>query len=248
MSNPISGFGYLFRGISLIIQPGVKRFVIIPLLINVLLFVGLFWTLGSYVSDFIDYLLPSLPGWLSWLQHLLWLIFAILAGLIMFFTFTFVANLIGSPFNSFLSAAVEKHLTQQNPPGSDRKLLAEIGTMILSELKKWGYFGLWALLLLILTFIPVINIFSPVFWFIFGAWMLSVEYLDYPMGNHGLTFSEVRKEIANQRLNSLSFGSAVTIATLIPIVNFVVMPIAVAGATAMRVERYPLNKQIEQTS
>lgn len=240
MNDSIGGFGYLMLGLRLLTKPGVKRFVIMPLLINIALFGLLFWIAGDYFEQLVNYLLSLLPGWLEWLSKVLWLLFAILAGLIMFFTFSFVANLVGAPFNSFLAAAVEKHLTGTNPAGSERKLWAEFGVMMLGELKKWGYYALWAIPLLIVSwFIAPI---SPFLWFIFGAWMFSIEYLDYPMGNYGLTFSEIRKQIARKRMLSLSFGSAVTVATMIPIFNFIVMPVAVAGATAMRVDKFPITR------
>ena len=37
ISNPVTGAGYFFRGLSLINKPGVRRFVIVPLLINILI-------------------------------------------------------------------------------------------------------------------------------------------------------------------------------------------------------------------
>ena len=38
MANSLSGFGYFFRGMGLLTQPGLRRFVIIPLLANVAVF------------------------------------------------------------------------------------------------------------------------------------------------------------------------------------------------------------------
>jgi CysZ protein len=240
MKNPINGFSYLMQGLRLLSKPGVKRYVIMPLFINIALFALLFWLAGDYFEQLVNYLLSLLPPWLEWLSKVLWLLFAILSGLIMFFTFSFVANLIGAPFNSFLAAAVEKHLTGTDPAGSDRQLWAEFGVMMLSELKKWAYYALWSIPLLFVSWF--VAPLSPFLWFLFGAWLFSLEYLDYPMGNHGLTFSDIRKQIATQRMLSLSFGIAVTIFTMIPIFNFIVMPVAVAGATAMRVDRFPLTK------
>ena len=38
MANSLSGFGYFFRGLGLLTQPGLRRFVIIPLMANVAVF------------------------------------------------------------------------------------------------------------------------------------------------------------------------------------------------------------------
>lgn len=243
MSNPVSGFGYFLKGLTLITKPGVKRYVAIPVMINFVIFASLFWLLGGYVDEQIQKYVPDLPQWLAWIEWLIWVLFFLLAILFMAITFTFLANLVGAPFNSFLAAAVERHMTGRNPPGSERQIWAEFSVMMLSELKKWLYFLLWAIplaiisLMLLFVFPPVV----PIIWFIFGSWMYSIEYADYPMGNYGLTFSEIRKELAKKRMLSLGFGGTVTLASMIPVINFFVMPVAVAGATAMRIEQYPLS-------
>ena len=232
-----NGAGYLLKGFALLNQPGIKRYVIVPLLINILLFTCLVWLLSDQFSVFIDWLTPSLPDWLTWLTWLLWVVFALLAILLIFFSFTIVANLVGAPFNSYLAAAVELHLTGKKPAGGDLSLPAEITKSIKSETSKILYALLWMIPLLFITMIPGVNIISPVLWAWFGAWMLAIEYTDYPLGNHGYGFAEIRATLRQRRWLALGFGSAATLATIIPLVNFFVMPMAVAGATRMRVEQ-----------
>ncbi|MFO8024062.1 sulfate transporter CysZ [Thiohalophilus sp.] len=237
ISNPVTGASYLLRGLSLIGEPGVKRHVVIPLIINILIFAGLIWLLAAQFEVLLEWLMPTLPDWLAWLDSLLWFIFAITTGIAVFFSFTILANLVSAPFNSFLSAAVEKNLTGRSPI-SEVGFMEELVKAISGEIKKMLLFALIALALLIITLIPGINLIAPVLWIIFSAWMLSIEYLDYPLGNQGRSFPEIRRAIQQKRLLSLGFGGAVMIATLIPVFNFMVMPVAVAGATAMRVEQF----------
>lgn len=71
--------------------------------------------------------------------------------------------------------------------------------------------------------------------------MLALEYADFPLGNHGLGFTDIRNKLAEKRFLALGFGGAVMLGTMIPLFNFIVMPVAVAGATAMRVEQYSLD-------
>lgn len=237
-----NGAGYLLKGFSLLKQPGIKRYVIIPLLINIILFSGLIWLLSDQFSIFIDWLMPSLPDWLAWLTWLLWIVFALCAFLLIFFTFTIIANLVGAPFNSYLAGAVELHLTGNKPAGGDLALPAEIVKSIKSETTKILYALLWLIPLLIITIIPGVNIISPILWAWFGAWMLAIEYVDYPLGNYGLGFSEIKVKLKQHRWMALGFGGAATLATMIPLVNLFVMPMAVAGATKMRVEKISLNQ------
>jgi CysZ protein len=237
MSNPVKGAGYLMRGFGLIFKPGIRAFVIIPLLINTILFALLIVFGAQQFGDFMDWLMQFVPEWLQWLSWILWIFFGIAGLLIVFFTFSLLANLVGAPFNGFLAEAVEKYLGGEKPEDSGN-FWAEFVPSILHEVKKLGYFLAWAIPFLVLFLIPGINLIAPVTWFLFSAWMLALEYGDYPMGNHGLLFPAQRQRIGEKRLLSLGFGSAVSVATMIPVANFIVMPAAVAGATAMWVEQY----------
>ena len=60
--NPVRGAGYLLKGASLLPQPGLRRFVIIPLLVNVLLFVGAIWLLVKQFDAWVGYWLGFIPN------------------------------------------------------------------------------------------------------------------------------------------------------------------------------------------
>ena len=57
------------------------------------------------------------------------------------------------------------------------------------------------------------------------------------MENHNIYFSRARKELKGKKSITLGFGLTVMLATAIPLINFFVMPSAVAGATAMWLDR-----------
>jgi len=239
LGQPIAGAAGLLKGARLLSQPGLRRFVIIPVAINILLFTLSLWVLAAQFSPLVEGWLAFLPGWLDWLEWLFWLIFAVIAILLVFYTFSILANLIAAPFNGLLAEAVEQHLTGRPLPGGGSLLsaLKEAPIAILDELRKLGYFALRAIPLLILFWIPVLNLAAPLLWVLFSAWMMAVEYCDYPMGNHGVRFTEQRRRLRQRKLLSFGFGGATLFATMIPLVNFLVMPAAVAGATALWVEQ-----------
>lgn len=235
MRDFLKGFDYMLEGLRLIRQPGLRRFVLVPLAVNTLLFTGLIFAAISGFEWLLDYLLGFLPDWLHWLQYLLWPLFAVSILLILVYGFTLIANLIAAPFNSVLAEAVEKHLAGQSleQTGDWRALLADIAPSLWSELQKLGYFAVRALPLLLLFVIPGINLMAPLLWTVFSAWMLALEYADYPLGNHGLKFRDQRPRLRSRRLLSLGFGLSVLGLMLVPVVNFLAMPAAVAGATAL---------------
>lgn len=238
MSNPFAGASYLIRGYRLLLKAGIRRYVVIPLCLNTLLFALLIGFGIIQFNELVQWILPELPNWLQWLSWLLWIIFTLVSLLVVFFLFSLLCNLIAAPFNAILAQAVETHLLGETPTNakSKRQIMRDTAAIIINELKKIRYFILCSIPLLILFLIPVVNIVAPFLWFAFTAWMFALEYTDYPMGNHEILFQQQRQHLSKVKLRTLGFGSAVSIATMIPLVNFLVMPAAVAGATLYWVE------------
>ncbi|VFT44353.1 sulfate transport protein CysZ [Pseudomonas aeruginosa] len=124
----LSGPQYLGEGLKLIMRPGLRLFVLIPLTLNLLVFALLIGFAMQQFSHWVDLLMPSLPDWLSFLQYIVWPLFVLLVLVIVFFTFTMVANIISAPFNGFLSEKVEVVVRGRDdfPPFSWAELLAMI--------------------------------------------------------------------------------------------------------------------------
>ena len=231
MKDLSSGPGYLIQGFSLLRKPGLRRFVLMPLLVNILLFGGLVWWAYGWVEGASEYLIGKLPDWLHWLRHVVVPVFVLTSLVVIFYGFSILANLIAAPFNGLLAEAVECHLTGKTLQGDWRQLLRDILPSIFSELRKLLYFLLRAVPLLLLLLIPVFNIAGSVLWVLFSAWMMTVQYIDYPMANHQLFFKDQRARLRKRPLLAWGFGGLVMLCTMIPVVNFFVMPAAVAGAT-----------------
>lgn len=254
-----AGIRYFLRGFKLIRAAGVRRFVIIPLAINIMLFAGaIFWGL-SWVGDLMNHLevtmTSDLEGDMQWLATLFywsrWVIISlavIIMLAIMFYTFTLIANLIAAPFNSLLAEKIEDHLTGKTVThsGSIIDVIRDASGSFLSELRKLRYFALRAIPLLVLFFIPGINFIAAPLWLLFSAWMLAIEYSDFPMGNHAIRFPGQCQTLKGNKFFALGFGAATMAVTMIPIINFIAMPVAVAGSTAMWLEYWKDN--IPQTA
>lgn len=235
ISDTMTGSYMLARGFKLIKQPEIRMYVIVPLLINITLFGGLVWFGYAQFAPLVEWMMSWVPGFLDFLRWIIWIFITSMTAIIVFFTFTPIANIVAAPFNALMSEKIELLLTGEKV-NSDSSFMALVVSSIGSQLGKLVYILLWSAGLLLVSLIPVINFISPVLWIIFGSWLLSLEYLDYPMGNHDLTFAKQKQLLSERRGLSLGFGGMVMILTSIPVVNFFVMPIAVAGATAMWVE------------
>lgn len=235
------GASYFIEGFSLIKTKGLKRFVLVPLAVNVILFCSAFYFLLDYIQISISAAVNIVPDWewLSWLKdglyYFLWPIAVITVLLIFSMIFGAFANFIAAPFNGFLSEKVERYLTNQSL-GDEGLLdvLKDTPRMIKRELSKITYYIPRALGFLIIFFLlPVIG---QVIWFLFTAWMMAIQYADYPFDNHKSSFAETRQALGNNKSKAFGFGILVNVVSFIPIVNFIVMPVAVCGATALYVD------------
>ena len=232
--DTLLGARYFFRGLGLISQPGIRRYVAIPLAINSLLFaslIGYGWTKLEQLRQATE---QWLPAWLEWLSWILIPMFIASAVLMLVYGFSVLANLIAAPFNGWLAQAVERSLTgQTSATNTLSEVFWEALRSIYSELRKLAYFLGRATFLLILFLIPGLNVMAPFLWLIFGAWMLAIEFVGYPTENHGITFSAQRQLLSRRPWLALSFGGTVMVALMIPGLNLVVIPTGVAGATAL---------------
>jgi CysZ protein len=231
-TNPLSGAGYLLQGIRLITRPGLRRFVVVPLAVNILIFsaaIAIGMNLFAHVLATLD---AHLPSWLSWLDWVLWPLFVLVLLVVVFNIFALVANLIASPFNSLLAEKVERMLTGRalDQGITLAGVMADIVPTLVDEIRKLLYAVVLGVPFLLLLFVPIIG---QLLWFLYIAWVLAVQYSDYPMGNHGMKFREMRRRLGRQRGMSLGFGASAAALSMVPFVNFILMPSAVAGATAM---------------
>lgn len=238
--NPVSGVNYLFRGVALLTQPGIRLFVIIPLIINIFIFITLISFSLNQFTSWIEQFMAWIPEWLDFLRWIIWPFVIILLLTIVTYSFSIIANFIASPFNGLLAEKVEEMLTGTEVPASESFMQAikESPKALLKEWQKLSYYlpkailaGLFSLIF-IFIFPPIVSL----VWFLLGAWMMSLQYCDYPMDNHKFSLKQVLETIKKKRLTSFSFGSAVMLGTMIPFINFIVMPAAVCGATIYWVE------------
>lgn len=227
--SPLLGIRYFGRGFSLLSNKGLKRFVAFPILINAILMTALIYYGGGYLLEKVEWVIDWLPSWLSWLTWIITPVVVLTLISMTLYFFSAVLNLVASPFNGLLSEAVETKFSGAVIP--DEPIRQQVSRTLQREIKKLGYFIPRYLGLLIISFIPMINIISPVLWFAFGAWVLTLQFLDYALDNNGHSFSDLHSALKMQPLTTLGFGFIVAVGFMIPVVNLLVMPAAVCGAT-----------------
>lgn len=234
-SQLTSGPSGLIRGFRWLMRPGMKRFVILPILGNMLIFalasVLLFFALESAM----DRWLPESVSWLRWLLFPLAAVAMLLASL---FSFTLLANLLLGPFLGALSARVWRELGREMPDVPYRGMWSEFRFDLGIELRRLAYSLLCLLGVFVLSFVPVVQLIAAPLGVLVGAWLLAFEFVAHPLGPYRMDLAAQLRFLREHRWMALSFGLATMGALLVPVLNLAVVPAAVAGMTVLTHERF----------
>lgn len=224
-NNPVHALHCLLQGAKMLRRSELRGFVLIPLLINLLLY-SLAFALGYYtVAGLIE---QFIPAWLHWLDWLLWPLFFLSFMLMGFFSFTLLANLLAAPFYDRLAARTLILIGGEAAGASAEQPWRQVLSGELGRLK----YLLWrGLPLLVLFAIPGVNLLAPLLWALFAAWGIAMEYLAYPLEARGLDFAAQQAFLRRNRLGVLSLGGAVGFGLTLPVVNLLITQAAVVGAT-----------------
>ncbi len=237
MTEFFDGVHYLFAGFNLITKPGLKRFVIIPLVINILLFTALFFVLQHYTGILHDQISAYLPAWLQWLAAIIWVLFVVGFFFLFIYAFAVLGAITAAPFNGLLAEKVELYLTGKEPVS--RSLIEnvkDVPRIIGRQFVIVWYYLPRALLIMLLFFVPVVHVIAFLLWFLFSAWFLTLQYLDFPTDNHRIPVASVRSWLDQRRALALGFGVSLMFVMAIPFVNFFAIPAAAAGAAKLWIE------------
>jgi len=245
-----NGTRYVAQGFDLAKKPGIRPYMMVPLIVNIIFFsVAGYLAIGG-INDLSEYLRVEPDfGW-QWVNTLIeatvdtfrWLLIVLAILFLLFFLgsiFTMMTHLLISPFIGLMGEKVEGELRETRFP--DESIARIAGRTIKREFHKFRYWAIralgWGLLALLLGFIPVIGAAGAIIWYVFGAWILAMQYIDVPADNNGVPFEEVLAMMRKHRSEVMGFGGVIMLLTATPIVNLFIIPVAVAGGVAFWVGR-----------
>jgi len=229
--NLLAGSGYFLRGFAMLNEPGIRRYVWLPILMNlIILTAGVYWCV-TYVTgmEWIH------EGWWAWLAWLIVPVAVLLSVMVSGYFFSAFLLLLASPFYGLLAGKIEE---QYGVVAPEESLASLIPRTVGRELVKMGYYMPRYLLLFVVPLVlPILVPLMPFVWFVFGSWVMALQYSDYTLDNHQQDFRSSRKIVAETRWTAYGFGATVSVLMAIPVLNCLVPPAAVIGATIWQMER-----------
>ncbi|ODN42253.1 sulfate transporter CysZ [Piscirickettsia litoralis] len=229
----MSGFHYFLKGLNLIFKPGMRRYLYLPIFLNLILLIVLGYFGIHGIEAITAHFAGSLPHWLHFLESIATVILSLAFIALLVFSFTTLASIIGAPFYSVLCEAVLQQEDHKAPEESLFALIKDMPRLIGRELIKLRYSIVRVIILMILMFIPGLNLIISILWFLFNCWMQAIQYIDYPMDLFKHHFNHTLSATRKKPFTAMGFGLICFVCTMIPLLNLIAIPAAVAGGTLL---------------
>lgn len=242
----VSGALYpLYAAAVLVRAPQLWRYVLIPLLVNLLVGVTLYAGLLYGGLNAIEGLVAGLPVWAAVFGALLRVL--LIVGLLIATGFVLVrfGVVLGSPWYTQLSAELELLRGGQPLPEQGAGLsmaLRDLGRALAFELRKLLLVVAIGALLLLLNLIPVAGqVLATAGWIALGATITCLDFFDYPLERRLLRFRAKLRVIRRSLPASAGFGLVCLALVSIPFVNLLSIPLCVAAGTLFYCDRIDLS-------
>lgn len=231
------GLSFPFRGAKLVYfeNPDLIRYWAVPIVVTSAVLIASLWAVFHY-DDAIVSMVWSEPartgddweGWALAVAHGAFeLVIDVLLLVLAFLVTLIVSSVVAAPFNARLAEVLDERVTRTQPPAFE---LARVAMdLVRAAAIELGFAVVNAILFVAGIALPVA---SPGL-FVIGmiAWALyfGIAYVDAPLASRGLTLGERLRFVRQQPMAMLGFGTGVGVFLLVPIVNLLFMPAAVAG-------------------
>lgn len=249
LTNAAGGFRVALRGIAFLAgHRTLWKWAVLPTVINIVvfalafaIFVLLYQDIYSLATGFLPLDPPQV--WYAWLwvapvYLIAWgigLLLLVTALVVLYFIFLLLGTTLAAPFLDVLAQRVEQLVTGRPPEASATMLgtVKGISVSIFDELKKFVLFLLIQLALLVLGLLPVLTPITAVVAMLFTMLCLALEYAGFAMDHRHWRFSQRRAFLWQHRWRMLGFGAAAFLTLLIPLLNFICLPVLVVGGTLL---------------
>lgn len=233
MKNIIIGIKSYGGTLKLISQLGLWKYFAVPMLISFFTAVSIgfaAWGLSDNIGAFIS----KIWFW-EWGSETFRTISDVLGGItivaIGLILYKHIVMALSAPFMSPVSEKIETHLLGTTHPHRKTTSLSQLWRGIRINFRNLGMELLLTIPILIISFIPVINIFSSVLLYLVQSYYAGFGNMDYTLERH----FEVKDSIQFVRENrGIAIGNGIVFMLMlfIPIVGIIlVLPLSVTAAT-----------------
>tara|TARA_B110000902_G_scaffold6552_2_gene7874 strand:- start:738 stop:1493 length:756 start_codon:yes stop_codon:yes gene_type:complete len=248
IKNILSGIRGYLGAIGLVSKLKLWKYFIIPIVISILtaIIIGF---IAYGLSDNIGRFLAKIWVW-DWgketfitISSFIGAIFLLVIGLILY---KHIILALSAPFMSAVSEKIEIHINGSLRSNQRKTTFQEqLWRGIRINIRNLGKELLITIPILLLKFIPVVNIFSTILLFLVQAYYAGFGNMDYTLERH-LNYKESINFVGKNKGVSIGNGIVFMLCLLIPVLGIIiVLPLSVTAASVRTVAL--LNKQDERS-
>jgi CysZ protein len=219
---------------------GLKRYFIIPFLINLVLLSGIVYLSYIFLYPLLQGIIPQGDAW--YIEALKWLItplLLIVLAIIIVLLYSISGSIITAPFNDPLSARIEKLLTRvaYEEKFSVKIFFADIVRMTLNVVKLLLLLVIFYIIILFLNLIPVIgNIVYSILSFFGTTFFLGFQFFDFPLERRRMGFRDKLVILWKLKFLTMGLGLGFFIISVIPILGFLGLNLGAIAGTVLYIE------------
>ncbi len=208
---------------------GLRRFFLYPLILNILLFTLGFYTIGSYSDDFTTWISTTLDvkSWEFWgadflssaMQWIIRLMIRLLFLLAYAYLGGYLIIIMMAPVFAIISEKTEQILSGNSNPFQWAQFFKDIRRGILLALRNLSIEIFFTIILVFLSFIPVVGIFTTVTLFLVSAYFYGFSFIDYTLERKKLNVKNSIQFIKQNKGLAIGNGTIFSLVLLIPFIG-----------------------------
>ncbi|MBI3500202.1 MAG: EI24 domain-containing protein [Bacteroidetes bacterium] len=220
------GFRSYFNAIGFIFSKGLWWAFFIPLLLNILLFIGgysLIENLTTHVQDWLKGILglDSDSFFLSkylgvFIAGFVWIFFRVLFFFVFAYYGGYIILILLSPLFAYLSAKTEEIISGKKYPFDGDQWMRDMVRGILIVLRNLFIQTGWIILMFVAGFIPVVGWFSAIVLFLVSAYFYGFSFIDYTSERRKLKIHESIQFVRANKWLAISNGFIFCLFLLLP--------------------------------
>jgi CysZ protein len=215
---------------------GLKRFLLLPMLLDLLVFVGLYALAWDQSQEMLMQIADKGDTW-YWiaLYRALLVVVVILLLLLVGLCTALLAGVVAAPFNDLLAERTLNIVDgEPNESFSVIRLGQDVSRSIIQQIRKLVFIVCCASVLFLLQFVPGLILVIQFFLYpLFTAFTASLEFMDYGMERRRLRFKQKRKFLMRHSGAVMGFGGSSALLLMVPVLNVLAMPVLVVAGTLM---------------
>lgn len=234
IKNILKGIQAYSGALALISKLKLWNYFLIPIAISVITATIIFLIAYGFSDDISDLIMSLLPSWAvtSWVQGIFTFISGLVILIIGLILYKHIIMALSAPFMSPVSEKIEVYLTGiERHNHRNTTFNEQLWRGIRINMRNLGKELLISMPLLLLKFIPVVNIFSTIVLFLIQAYYAGFGNIDYTLERH-LKYRESVQFVKKHKGIAIGNGIVFMLFLFIPVIGVIlVLPFSVTAAT-----------------